>query len=101
MRAMDMAPTIAVKMTKKFRSRSAAVAPGMNSTQSFHQAGNSFSDTKFSPSDLRRQSRNRAVSLRTNTVLAREIPPTICFRLPSRGTFCREERILALHSENP
>ena len=30
---MDTAPTIALKITKKFRSRSVAVAPGMNSSQ--------------------------------------------------------------------
>ena len=36
---MDTAPAIALKMTKKFRSRSAAVRPGMNST---HRSARSF-----------------------------------------------------------
>ena len=73
MRAMETAPAIALKMTKKFRSRSVAVAPGMSSTQMIpallDQAGNSSSDTDFGASHFGRQGRNRTAGFGMITVL--------------------------------
>ena len=75
MRAMDTAPAIALKMMKKFRSRSAALAPGINSNHlcSLISPEIRFRTAEFGASNLRRQCGHRASGIGMIAVLWREI----------------------------
>src|SRR5205814_10572649 len=100
-RAMDTAPAIALKMTKKFRSRCIAVAPGINSTQAFIRPAIRFLTLGLARAmSVANAAIGQPVSGRSQCSVER-YSRTSSFHLSSCGTFCREDRILSLESENP